>query len=135
MKQFLHGLAFVAVLLAFVFGATSCSEKKSALRDLERLASYVEKNGDSFGVSEWMDVFTQYREIDNVITKHKMDYSYRQKARINEAKMTIRKEAKKGIMNTLNIFPGVKKALQETFDGIFGGESNDEENIDDDEDE
>lgn len=135
MKQFLHGLAFVAVLLVFVFGTTSCSEKKSALRDLERLASYVEKNGDSFGVSEWMDVFTQYREIDSIITKHKMDYSYRQKARINEAKMTIRKEAKKGIMNTLNFFPGVKKTLQETFDGIFGGESNNEENIDDDEDE
>lgn len=127
MKQFLHGLAFVVVLLVLVFGATSCSEKKSALRDLERLASYVEKNGDSFGVSEWMDVFTQYREIDNIITKHKMDYSYRQKIRINEAKMTIRKEAKEGIMNTLDFFPGVKKTLQDAFDSIFGGVPNNDE--------
>lgn len=125
MKKFLNYLLIVAVLGCITVANTSCSEKTKALNNLENLAEDVQKNGNTYGISEWQDVFHQYQSITAVIDKHYGEYSQKQRNRINHAKSTIKQAAWDKINNSLDLFPGLKQTLidwyNKLFEGVIGG--------------
>ena len=108
MKKLIYYLNLVTLLCCVMVLCISCSEKTRAISDLEELAEDVQKNGNSYGISEWNDVFQQYQEITGIIDKHRGDYSQRQRSRINHAKSTIKQAAWDALNNSLDKF-GLKK--------------------------
>lgn len=125
MKRTIFYLCFAVVLGCITMLTTSCSEKARALNNLEDLAEDVQKNGNSYGISEWLDIFQQYQSITAVIDKHYGDYSQRQRNRINHAKSTIKQAAWDKINSSFDLVPGLKQTLIEwynkLFDGLTGG--------------
>lgn len=120
MKRTLFYLCLAVVLGCVTMLTTSCSEKAKALNNLEDLAKDVQKNGDSYGFSEWMDVLNQYQTITVVIDKHNTEYSQNQHNRINKAKATIKRSAWTSFEHKLDLFPSVKKTLMDLYFSIFG---------------
>ena len=75
MKRKIFYVCLAVVLGCITMLSTSCSEKATALHNLEELAEDVEKNGQSYGLTEWQDVFRQYQSITAIIDKHYGEYS------------------------------------------------------------
>lgn len=119
MKRTLFYLCFAVVLGCMATLTTSCSEKSRALNDLEELAEDVQKNGNTYSVSEWQDVFSQYQAINSVIDANYGDYTQKQRNRINHARATIKQAAKDAIYEKLDLFPGLKKKLIDWYNSIF----------------
>lgn len=120
MKKSIKLLLIAAVMGCFALVCTSCSEKAKAVSNLEDLAKDVQKNGDSYGFSEWMDVFNQYQTITAVVDKHYAEYSQSQHNRINKAKAAIKHSAWTSFEHKLDLFPSVKKSLMDLYFSIFG---------------
>ena len=118
MKKSIYYLCLVALMGCIVFLNTSCSEKTQAISDLEELAEDVKENGNTYGISEWKDVFQQYQEITKIIDKHHGDYSQKQRNRINHVKSTIRQAAWDALNSSLDMF-GLKKVLQDWCNSYF----------------
>jgi DNA phosphorothioation-dependent restriction protein DptG len=119
MKKILYYLCFAVILSCIATITASCSEKSRAINDLEELADDVQQNGNSYGISEWQDVFRQYQSINEVIDKHNGDYSQKQRSRINHARATIKQAAWDALSNTLDLFPGVKEKLLDWYNSLF----------------
>ena len=119
MKKTLFYLCFAVVLGCLATLTTSCSEKTRALNNLEDLAEDVQKNGNTYSITEWMDIFHQYQSITAVIDKHYGDYSQKQRNRINHAKSTIKQAAWDKINSSLDLFPGVKQTLIDWYNKLF----------------
>lgn len=120
MKKTLFYLCFAVVLGCVTMLTTSCSEKAKALNNLEDLAKDVQKNGDSYGVSEWMDIFNQYQAITAVIEKHSAEYSQNQRNRINKAKSNIKQAAWHAAKTKWDAFPEfIKKPVFELYHSLF----------------
>lgn len=126
MKKTVYYLCIAALLSCIVVLNTSCSEKTQAISDLEELAEDVQENGNTYGISEWKDVFQQYQEITKIIDKHRGDYSQKQRNRINHAKSTIKQAAWDSLNNSLDIF-GLKKFLQDLYNSYFPNTNEDPE--------
>ena len=118
MKKTIYFLCLVSVLSCLVVLNTSCSEKSQAIKDLEELAEDVQINGNTYGITEWNDVFQQYQTINKVIDKHRGDYSQKQRNRINHARSAIKQAAWDALNNSLDIF-GLKKTLQDWYNSLF----------------
>lgn len=121
MKRTIFYVCLAVVMGCVTMLTTSCSEKAKALNNLEELAEDVEKNGQSYGLTEWQDVFRQYQSITAIIDKHYGEYSQKQRNRINHAKSTIKQAAWDKINNSLDLFPGLKQTLVDWYNSIFGG--------------
>ena len=119
MKKILYYLCFAVILSCIAIITVSCSEKSRAIKDLEELADDVQQNGNTYGISEWQDVFHQYQTINEVIDKHKGEYSQKQRGRINHARATIKAAAKDAILNTLDLIPGLKEKLLDWYNSLF----------------
>lgn len=119
MKKVVYYLCFAVVLGCVAMLTTSCSEKAKALNNLEELAEDVEKNGQSYGLTEWQDVFRQYQSINAVIDQHYGEYSQKQRNRINHAKSTIKQAAWDKINSSLDLFPGLKQTLIDWYNSIL----------------
>ena len=133
MKKVQFYLCLAAFLVCIATLATSCSEKARAINRLEELADDVQRNGNTYGVSEWQDVFRQYQSINEVIDKHKSKYSQKQRSRINQARSAIKHAAMDAFSNTLDLVPGLKKTLLDWYNSLFenlSGETDEEETID-----
>ncbi len=121
MKRKIFYVCLAVVLGCVTMLSTSCSEKATALHNLEELAEDVEKNGQSYGLTEWQDVFRQYQSITAIIDKHYGEYSQKQRNRINHAKSTIKQAAWDKINNSLDLFPGLKQTLIDWYNKFFKG--------------
>ena len=121
MKRTLFYLCFAVALGCITLLTTSCSEKTKALNNLEDLAEDVQKNGNTYTISEWLDIFHQYQSITAVIDQHYGDYSQKQRNRINHAKSTIKQAARDKINNSLDLFPGLKQTLIDWYNKLFEG--------------
>lgn len=119
MKKSFFYLCFAVLMVCVAMVATSCSEKTKAINQLEELADDVQRNGNTYGISEWQDVFRQYQSINEVIDKHNGDYSQKQRSRINHARATIKHAAWDALSNMLDLFPGVKKKLLDWYNSLF----------------
>lgn len=121
MKRTLFYLCLAVVLGCVTMLTTSCSEKAKALNNLEDLAKDVQKNGDSYGISEWKDVFNQYQSITQVIERHHSEYSQKQHSRINKAKSEIKQAAWHAAKTKWEVFPEfIKKPVMELYHTLFG---------------
>ena len=129
MKRTIFYICLAVVLGSVAMLTTSCSEKARALNNLEDLAEDVQKNGDSYTISEWLDIFRQYQSITGVIDQHYGDYSQKQRNRINHAKSTIKQAAWDKINNSLDLFPGLKQTLMDLYNKLFMGLSGDDDSI------
>lgn len=127
MKRVVYYLCFAVILSCVVMLNTSCSEKAKAINNLENLAEEVQEHGDSYGFSEWQDVFKQYQSINVTIDRHYGEYSQKQHNRINRAKSAIKSAAWDALQNKLDLFPSVKKLLLEWYQSLFGSTTDDAE--------
>lgn len=120
MKRTLFYLCLAVLLGCVTMLTTSCSEKAKALNNLEDLAKDVQKNGDMYGISEWMDIFNQYQTIISVIEKHNTEYSQSQRNRINKAKSNIKQAAWHAAKTKWDVFPEfIKKPVMELYHTLF----------------
>ena len=119
MKRTIYFVCFAVIIGSLAVLTTSCSEKNKAIRQLEELAEDVQENGNSYGFSEWQDVFKQYQSINAIIDKHNGEYTQKQRSRINHARATIKQAAKDAISNTLDLIPGLKETLLDLYNALF----------------
>ena len=128
MKKVVYYLCFAVILGCVAMLNTSCTEKAKAINNLENLAVEVEKHGDTYGFTEWQDVFKQYQAINVVIDRHYGEYSQKQHNRINRAKSTIKSAAWDALQNKLDMFPALKQLLWDWYYSIFGRSAENAEN-------
>ena len=87
---------------------------------LEELAEEVQENGNSYGVSEWKEVFNQYQVINAVIDRNYSEYTQKQRNRIMTARAEIKRAAWDAIQYNLDMFPGLKEKIMSLFQSVFG---------------
>ncbi len=126
MKKVLRLLTILSVMFFCTFGMTSCSEKLRALHDLEELAEEVQEHGNSYGISEWREVFHQYQAINAVIDRHYTDYNQKQRNRIMAARSDIKRAAWDSIQSGMELFPGLKEGIMNLFQSVFGASGGDD---------
>lgn len=114
-------LLAVIIIGGIVLVSTVCSEKAKAINQLETLAKDVQKNGNTYGISEWKDVFHQYQSINDVIDKHYGEYSQKQRNRINHAKSTIKQAAWDSLTSKFELIPEpIKRPILDWYNSLFG---------------
>lgn len=124
MRKSIFYVCLAVVLGSFVLLTTSCSKKTRAIKDLEALAEDVQRNGNTYGFSEWKDVFQQYQSITAVTDKYSNEYSQKQRTRIMHAKATIKQAAWDKLNDSLDVF-GLKQPLMDWYNSLFGDVSGD----------
>lgn len=119
MKSKISIIIWALVLIMLPMVLTSCTKKKQAIRHLEELAADVKENGDTYGFSEWMNVYEQYNTLTSEIDKYRADYSVRENRRINLAKSEIREAFYHKITNMSDVL-GIKEKLLELYESSLG---------------
>ena len=110
----------VIIIGGIVIVSTVCSEKSKAINQLEALAKEVQKNGSTYGISEWKDVYRQYQSINDVIDKHYGEYSQKQHNRINHAKSTIKQAAWDYLTSKFELIPeSIREPLEDWYNSLF----------------
>ena len=81
-KQLLTVVALVLMGMTTLF--TSCSTKMHAVNQLERFSYELRDHSANYSVREWEEAAERFVEIRKEISKHELDYTPEQKARIGE---------------------------------------------------
>ena len=72
------------VLMGLTTFLTSCSTKMHAVNKLERFSYELRDHSANYSVREWEEAAQRFVEIRKEISKHELDYTPEQKARIGE---------------------------------------------------
>ena len=79
-------IAILSAVLLMGFGTllTSCNTKMHAVNQLERFSYELRDHSANYSVREWEDAAQRFVEIRKNISKHELDYTAEEKARIGQ---------------------------------------------------
>ena len=83
MRKQLMTLAAI-ILMGLATTLTSCNTKMHAVNQLERFSYELRDHSANYSVHEWEEAAERFVEIRKEISRHELDYTPEQKARIGE---------------------------------------------------
>lgn len=63
-------ILFIYILFIGTICATSCSSRRMAINSLESLVNQVEKNGDSYTMTDWDRFIKKCAKVDKELKRH-----------------------------------------------------------------
>lgn len=107
----------VALVLALVVSASSCSTEYRTLSRMEKLTNRIEKNGDRYTLNEWRDALTDYKNIEQDIKR--CNFTSEERERMGEmegrAIATFAKWAGDKVKGTVTEGQGLIRGILEGF--------------------
>ena len=107
-----------SILILFAMMLSSCSTKMHAVNKLERFSYELRDHSASYTPREWEDAAVRFVEIRKEISKHELDYTPEQKARIGQLEGQCAGYMAKGMKQ--GVFDKVKGVANE-IKGILKG--------------
>lgn len=107
-----------SILILFAMMLSSCSTKMHAVNKLERFSYELRDHSASYTPREWEDAALRFVEIRKEISKHELDYTPEQKARIGQLEGQCAGYMAKGMKQ--GVFDKVKGVANE-IKGILKG--------------
>lgn len=107
-----------SILILFAMMLSSCSTKMHAVNKLERFSYELRDHSASYTPREWEDAALRFVEIRKAISKHELDYTPEQKARIGQLEGQCAGYMAKGMKQ--GVFDKVKGVANE-IKGILKG--------------
>lgn len=109
----------VCMAVAFI-SLESCSTKQHAIRQLEDFSYELQYKSKYYSVNEWKDAADKFIRIRKDISKHEMDYTPEEKARIGELEGECAGYMAKGVKNGFfDKLKGFKNELVGILEGIL----------------
>ena len=109
-----------ACLAVAAMSLMSCSTKQHAINQLENLSYELQYKSKYYSVNDWKDAADDFIRIRKNISKHEMDYTPEEKARIGELEGQCAGYMAKGVKNGfLDKVRGLKNELTGILEGIL----------------
>lgn len=112
----------VVMSLFIAVGMNSCSTKRQAINQLETLSEDLRDNSSHYSVKQWQKAVERFIKVREKISKHELEYTADEKARIGQLEgrcaAYMSKGLKDGIFDKLD---GFKRELQGILRGFFQG--------------
>lgn len=109
-----------ACMAVAAMSLTSCSTKQHAIKQLEDFSYELQYKSKYYSVNEWKDAADDFIRIRKNISKHEMDYTPEEKARIGELEGECAGYMAKGVKNGFfDKLKGFKNELVGVLEGIL----------------
>lgn len=109
-----------ACMAVATMSLTSCSTKQHAIKQLEDFSYELQYKSKYYSVNEWKDAADDFIRIRKNISKHEMDYTPEEKARIGELEGECAGYMAKGVKNGFfDKLKGFKNELVGVLEGIL----------------
>ena len=111
----------VAMAMLLVVGLSSCSTKQHAINQLERFSEELRDHSAQYSVAEWERAGEKFVEIRKNISKHELDYTPEEKAKIGrlegDCARYMAKGAKEGVFDKIQ---NIGNEIKGILNGILG---------------
>lgn len=105
----------VSMAMMLLVGLSSCSTKQHAINQLENFSEELRDNSARYSVAEWEQAGEKFMKIRKNISKHELDYTPEEKARIGhlEGKCAgyMAKGLKEGVFDKVKAFGNELKGI------------------------
>ena len=114
-KQVVSIVMLSLVAMLTLGGLSSCNTKQHAINQLENFSEELRKNSSQYSVNEWKKAGEKFVKIRENISKHELDYTPDEKAKIGklEGKCAgyMAKGMKEGVFDKLKAFGNELKGI------------------------
>lgn len=110
----------ICILLMGAMSIVSCSSRRAAINSLESLVQQVEKEGESYTMSDWDNVIRECAKVDKKLKKH--EFTPEEKKEIAELQGRFAGVVTKDILiGTYNTANAIRVALEGGLEGLLEG--------------